>query len=137
MYNSGDRVMLISPDGKAQKGIIDIVHDNLRIKTRRGSTYLQEGWRIEPYEDYCYFTSSVEYIQSRQMDRLRLRLLSVGISSDSGAAALFLSFDGETFEQEMISIAPGTSLELPVDVRAIRLEAKDKKKPVKYDINWI
>lgn len=74
----------------------------------------------------------IDYIESR-----RMRLLGISISSDSGAAALFLSFDGETFEQEMISIAPGTSLELPVNVRAIRLEAKDKKKVVKYTIKWV
>ena len=89
MYNAGDKVMLISPDGKARKGIIEKPHGKLRIRTRRASTYLLPGWRIESEADYCYFTSSVEYMQSR-----RMRLLGVRISSDSGEASLFLSFDG-------------------------------------------
>jgi hypothetical protein len=65
-----------------------------------------------------------------------MRLLGISISANSGAAALFLSFDGETYEEDMIELAPDSSLELPVDVRAIRLEAKDKSKAVKYEIKW-
>lgn len=72
----------------------------------------------------------IDYIQGR-----RMRLLGISISADSGAASLFLSFDGETYE-EGIDLAPDSILELPVDVRAIRLEAKDKNKAVKYEIKW-
>jgi len=135
MYNAGDKVMLISPDGKARKAKIESVsgprhNPKYRIRTRRGSTYLLPGWRIESEEDYCYFTDSIDYIQSR-----RMRLLGISISADSGAASVFLSFDGQSYE-DGIDIAPDSSLELPVDVRAIRLEAKDKSKAVKYVIKW-
>lgn len=130
MFDVGDKVMLISPDEKAVKGIIEKPHGKLRIRTRRGSTYLLPGWRIESEAHYCYFTDSIDYIQSR-----RMRLLGISISADSGAASLFLSFDGDTYE-EGIDLAPDSSLELPVDVRAIRLEAKDKSKAVKYVIKW-
>lgn len=147
MYNAGDKVMLISPEGKAQKAKIESVsgprHDpKYRITTGRLSTYLLPGWRIQSEEDYEYFSSQladqlaqvtkfIDYIEGR-----RMRLLSVGISSDSGEALVLLSFDGENYEKE-IEVAPGSSVELPVDVKAIRLQARDKKKPVKYDINWI
>lgn len=136
MYNAGDKVMLISPDGKAQKAKVEIVSGPLdnpkyRIKAGRLSTYLLPGWRIEAEEDYCYFTSSIDYKQSP-----RMRLLGISISSDSGGASVSLSFDGQSYE-DGIDIAPDSSLELPVDVRAIRLEAKDKNKAVKYTIKWI
>lgn len=158
MFDVGDKVMLISPDGKAQKAKIESVsgprHDpNYRIRTGRLSTYILPGWRIQSEDDYEYFSKQLAdhgwRIQSEEdADQLpevrkfidyiarRMRLLSVGLSSDSGEALIFLSFDGESYEKQ-IEIAPGTSMELPVDVRAIRLRARDEKKPVKYDIQWI